>query len=222
MNHFILSFPPRFCGIYTVTYGIQKCARAYPPVHLPVSRHVSYAVMVGCSALGHKNALHRLYCPHRALISRSESPQAGECDIPNLPYRKTIRLPFIPSHGEQRTKQSVPPKGHSCPLKLPLCNRSCARYHCRETVPAPLELRIVSCVSPPFSSHLHFIIRPFMELCKSFLIMFQCLGNRGIASLRRGFPFCGISCIMDGTWRGGHLLIVVSTGRSDKMLVFWL
>ena len=47
-----------------------------------------------------------------------------------------------------------PQKGHSCPLKLPLCNRSCVQYHFHEIIPYPSGLHIVSYLSPPFLSNL--------------------------------------------------------------------
>ena len=46
-----------------------------------------------------------------------------------------------------------PEKGHSCPLKPLLCNRSCVQYRCREIIPYPEALHIVSYVSPPFLSN---------------------------------------------------------------------
>ena len=59
---------------------------------------------------GHKNTLHRLFMSAQGAHFRPENTIGQKYDISNLPYHKTVVLPIIPSHGEQRTKQSVFPK----------------------------------------------------------------------------------------------------------------
>lgn len=120
-------------------------------------------------AFGHKNALHRLFCPHRALPFDYKIPHsrmAACCNQPvtNLSCSRSSRQMVSCIQNNPFSE-----KGHSYPLMFLLCMRSHAQYRCREIIPSRSGLRIVSCFSPPFPLNLNSLYHHFYRFATGFL-----------------------------------------------------